>query len=131
MLKSSLPIKAWTAWALLGAGLLITVFVSLQIKQNIEEEVVRQFAFNCDQLVLKIKQRLVAHKQVLRGGASFFAGSESVTRQQWRTYVKTLRAVQNIPGVLGIGFAQVISPDQRDAHIAGIRREGGQNGFTG
>jgi len=42
MLKSRLSKKMLPAWAMLGAGLLATVFASLQVKQSIEHDAVRQ-----------------------------------------------------------------------------------------
>ncbi|MDD1627975.1 MAG: hypothetical protein LUQ26_10975 [Methylococcaceae bacterium] len=70
MLNGSLSRKTWLA---LGVGLLATVFASLQVKQDIEQEAVRQFAFTCDQVILKIHERLGAYALILRGGGAIFA----------------------------------------------------------
>jgi hypothetical protein len=56
MLNGSLSRKTWLACLALGVGLLATVFASLQVKQDIEQEAVRQFAFTCDQVILKIQR---------------------------------------------------------------------------
>jgi PAS domain S-box-containing protein len=47
-----------------------------------------------------------------------------VERQEWRSYVETLRASGSVPGVQGIGFAQVIPAHQLAAHVASIRSQG-------
>ncbi len=117
--RRSLP-----AWATLGIGLLTTVFISLQVKQGIEQDAVRLFAFDSDQVTLKIQERLGAYALILRGGAALFAGSETVERQEWRAYVETLGAERSVPGVQGIGFAQVIPADQLASHVTRIRSEG-------
>ena len=124
MLKSSLSRKTLPAWAMLGAGLLATVLASLQVKQGIEQDAVRQFAVACDQVTLKIQERLGAYALVLRGGAALFAASKEVERGEWRAYVETLQTQGRVPGVQGIGFAQVIPADQLATHIARIRGEG-------
>jgi len=124
MLKSTLSRKTWPAWVALGIGLLATVFASLQVKQGIEHDEVRQFAFASDQVTLKIQERLGAYAMILRGGAALFAASKAVERHEWRAYVEGLQANENVPGVQGVGFAQVIPPSQLAAHIARIRREG-------
>jgi diguanylate cyclase (GGDEF)-like protein/PAS domain S-box-containing protein len=124
MLKSSWPRKTWPAWAVLGVGLLATVFASLLVKQRVEQDAVRQFAFASDQVTLKIQERLGAYALILRGAAALFAASNAVDRQQWRAYVETLRPDGSVPGVQGIGFAQVIPADELAAHIARIRSEG-------
>ncbi|WAR43459.1 EAL domain-containing protein [Methylomonas rapida] len=112
------------AWLLLGLGLLVTGFTSLQIKQGIDAEGVRQFSFSCDQIALKIRERLNAYALTLRGGAALFDASEHVSRQAWRAYSETLRAQDAIPGVQGIGFTELIRPDQLVSHVARIQAEG-------
>ena len=125
MLKIILSRTAIPAWLILLAGMLATVFVTVQVKQNIEHEATVQFAFSCDQVTLKIKERLNAYALILRGAAARFSGPvNTVTRQEWQAYVDTLRVQDSIPGVQGIGFAQVIPPNQLASHIALIRAEG-------
>ena len=124
MLKSSLSRKTLPAWVVLVAGLLATVFASVQVKQGVEQEAVRQFAFACDQISLEIRERLNAYALILRGGAALFAASRVVERNDWRAYVETLRAEGSVPGVQGIGFAQVIAPSELASHVARIRGEG-------
>ncbi len=114
----------WSAWAILAAGLLITAVVSLQVRQGIAQDAVKQFSYVCDQVTLKVQERLGAYALILRGGAGLFAASVSVERHEWRAYVETLEATRSIPGVQGIGFALVIAPHQLAAHIEQIHREG-------
>lgn len=124
MLKDSLFRKRWLAYAVLGMGLLTTIFISLQIKQDIEQKAASGFAFVCDQITLKIQERLGAYALILRGGTALFAASNSVERKEWQAYTEALQAEQSVPGVQGIGFAQVIPAGKLAAHIAGIRNEG-------
>jgi CHASE1-domain containing sensor protein/nitrogen-specific signal transduction histidine kinase len=116
--------KTWPAWAMFVVGLLVTVFASVQVKQRTEAAAVQQVGFAYDQATLRIQERLNTYAQILRGAAGLFAASVSVERQEWRDYVKTLRTEEVVPGVQGIGFAQVIPPGQLGAHIAQIRQEG-------
>ncbi len=109
---------------ILCIGLLVTVFVSLQVKQSLDETAVRRFAFSCDQVTLEIQERLGAYEQILRGGGAFFSASNGVERKEWKAYVESLRAERSTLGMQGIGFAQVISADRLGTHIAGIRSEG-------
>ena len=124
MLSTGLPTKTWPAWAILGIGLLASVYVSLQVKQDTENDAVRQFAYACDQVTLKIEERLGAYALILRGGTGLFSASAVVNRREWRAYIEALQAAKGVPGVQGIGFAQVIPPDQLSTHIARIRAEG-------
>jgi hypothetical protein len=45
MLSTGLPTKTWPAWAILGIGLLGSVFVSLQVKQDTENDAVSEFTY--------------------------------------------------------------------------------------
>ena len=116
--------KTWPAWIILGAGTLASIHASYMVTQNIEQVAVRQFALSCDQITLKIQERLGAYAMILRGAAGLFAASGTVTRGQWQAYVEKLRADVSIAGVQGIGFAQVIPPGGLEAHIDRIRGEG-------
>jgi len=124
MIKGNLSRKTRFARAILCIGLLVTVFASLQVKQNIEQAAVRQFSFICDQITLKIRNRLGDYGLILHGGDALFAASVSVGRKDWQAYAENLHAEQSVPGMQGLGFAQVIPADQLAAHVAKIRSEG-------
>ncbi|WP_020507445.1 EAL domain-containing protein [Lamprocystis purpurea] len=124
MSTSSLTRKTGFAWIILALGLSASVFGGLKVKHLIAQDAARQFGYRCDQVALKIGERLSAYALILRGGAALFAASRTVDRDEWRAYVETLRASGSVPGVQGIGFAQVIAPDQLAAHVAGIQGEG-------
>ncbi len=115
---------SWPAWMMLGAGLLITVFVSLQVKHRTDANAEAQMVFSYGQATLKIQERLNAYALILRGAAGLFAASDTVTRSGWRAYVEKLQPEKTIPGVQGIGFAQIIPPGQLTTHIVNIRQEG-------
>lgn len=116
--------RVWGALALMLAGVLVTVWVSLQVKHSIEHDAVAQFSADCDEVNLRIKERLSAYALILRGGVSLFAASTQVQRKDWKNYVEALRADGSVPGVQGIGFARVIAPGRLAAHIEGVRNEG-------
>jgi len=112
------------AWLVLCAGLLLSVLSTLEVKRGIEKEAERYFDFFCDQVTLKIQERFAAYTLMLRGSAALFAGTGTVSREDWRSYVEALQAPENFPGVQGIGFSQVVPPDRLARHIGDIRRQG-------
>lgn len=124
MLKLDKFKKSGLAWLILVLGLLSSVFAGFQVKQSIEQQVIGQFAFVCDQITLKIQERLNAYALILRGGSGLFSASEDITRQDWRTYVETLRADKSIQGIEGIGFSTLIPAEQLEQHIAQVRQQG-------
>jgi PAS domain S-box-containing protein len=112
------------AWAVLVAGLLLVMLVwgALQAQKSRSAE--QEFELHVREVTAAIQKRLRDHEQILLGGAGLFDASHSVSRQEWRTYVERLRLKENYPGILGVGYSQVIPPDQLGAHIASIRAEG-------
>lgn len=116
--------KKRIAWLVFLFGLLMTVYVSYLVKNTLEHKQEDQFDYVCNQVTLQIEERLAAYQLILQGGAAFFAGSETVSRKAWHDYGQTLLFDMTVPGVQGIGYAQVLTPEQLPAHIADIRKEG-------
>ena len=116
--------RVLSAWLLLAAGLLITVFASLEVKKNLETDAAARFALVSDQVAVKIRDRLDAYALILRGAAGLFATSDAVNRTEWHAYIEALRAHQSVPGVQGIGFSKVITASELPRHVAGVRGEG-------
>ena len=112
------------ALTVLLLGLLGSALAGWLVKQAIEDDATRQFAAACDAITIKIEERLVAYAVLLQGGQGLFAASESVERDEWRDYVETVKAEQTVPGHEGIGFTQLIKPEELAAHQAAVRREG-------
>ena len=111
-------------WIALAVGLVLTMVASLEVKKAHEQEAANQFAVTSDQATLKLQARLDAYALILKGGAGFLAASPAVDRREWQAYVEKLRVQDSVPGVQGIGFSQVIPPQQLAAHIASVRAEG-------
>ncbi|MDP3815591.1 CHASE domain-containing protein [Pseudomonas sp.] len=61
---------------------------------------------------------------MLLGAAGLFDASERVNRQEWATYVRRLDLAENYPGVQGVGFSQLIQPDELPSFEARVRAEG-------
>ena len=109
------------------SGVLLSSFAGWNFKQRIETEAVSHFSFVCDQITEAIHRQLDAVELVLRGGAAVFAASENVDRQEWKSYVDALQALNEIPGLQGVGFAERLSIADLERHRATVLAEG----FTG
>ncbi len=73
---------------------------------------------------LQIVSRLETYVNLLRGGASFFSASETVSRAEFSTYVSRLRIDEFYPGIQGIAYAERVLPAEQDAVVARVRAEG-------
>jgi len=104
--------------------MLATGYASYCTMSDVESDAQRQFAFDCDEVQLKIAARLQAHKQVLLGAVAMFDASVSIERDEWRAYAKRMQVDQHFNGIQGLGFSLLIAKDRLARHIAEIRKQG-------
>jgi len=112
------------ALLILIIGLVLTAFAATYTQSNDEARSEREFALICNEIITKIDTRLHSHAQLLRSGSSFFATSDTVTREDWRTFIKHSELDKNLPGIQGVGYSQIIQKNQLQHHIQTIRHEG-------
>jgi diguanylate cyclase (GGDEF)-like protein len=105
-------------------GLLASLLAGWQVRRDIRQDAIRQFAAACEAITIKIQERLTAYAVMLQGGQALFSASESVERDEWRTYIETLKADQTVPGYEGIGFCLRLTPEELASHEAAVRSEG-------
>lgn len=99
--------------------LLITAWGWFQAREQVWEEASHRFDFRVSEVLRAVEQRMAACEQVLRGGAAFLQGSQTVTRDEWRIYVNQLALQANYPGILGVGYSVYLRADQ----VAKLERE--------
>lgn len=114
-----------TAWVILAFSLLITVLGWKIASDYVEHRAEDRFQFELQDARDRIVERMRNYEQVLRGGIALFKTSEQpISRAQWREYVKTLQLRTYFPGIQGMGFALMLTPEALPAHIEAVRREG-------
>ncbi|MBU3666467.1 MAG: diguanylate cyclase [Chthoniobacterales bacterium] len=118
------PVRRLVALIALGIGLVGSLLAGLQVSRVIEHNTLTAFSKTCDEVTLRINERLTAYALLLQGGRALFNASDTVTRGDWRAYVESLRANETVPGYQGIGFAVFIRPENLEKHTAQIRGEG-------
>ena len=113
-----------TAWVIL----LLTVLLTLALWRHAETQFIQGDKENFLRVAEKQKNILITrmddYEQILRGGAALFAATGMPSRKQWQAYVERLELDQTLPGILGTGFALMVSPAAREAHERSIRAEG-------
>ncbi|HEY8400677.1 MAG TPA: CHASE domain-containing protein, partial [Cytophagaceae bacterium] len=82
------------------------------------------FEFRTQLAKSAIERRFLQNTQLLRGAKGFFESTQTVTRQEWYRYIKTLQLDKMYPGIQGTGFAQMVKSGEVKAHIEAIRSEG-------
>jgi PAS domain S-box-containing protein len=111
-------------WLVLAIAFAATLIAWYATHADSQRKAEAAFQLRAEQITAEIRARLEAYEQVLRGGAGLFAVSGSVTRAQWHDYVAQLKLEASFPGIQGVGFAKIIVPEQRSAHVAAVQAEG-------
>lgn len=93
-------------------------------KSRVDDEARVRFDDRASQVMEEVRGRMIDYEQVLRGCAGLFAATGTVTRDEWRTYVETLRVNYNYPGIQGVGFVQRVPHSEKAAHEASMRAQG-------
>jgi CHASE1-domain containing sensor protein len=105
-------------------AVLALTMIAAELRARHEKNLLDHFTFKTHRISLKLKSRMAGYDQVLRGAAGLFAGSDVVTREDWRRYVDKLNLDQEFRGIQGVGFSLYIPADKLAAHIAAVRAEG-------
>lgn len=112
------------AVAVLVVCLVATALAVWQAHKSIDLYAERELAFACEEIRVRILDRLADHELILRGGSGVFDASEEVSRTEWRRFVTSLRLEREYPGIQGVGFSRLIPRDELAAHLQQVRAEG-------
>ncbi|MBI3187359.1 MAG: CHASE domain-containing protein [Gammaproteobacteria bacterium] len=112
------------AWLVLVACLALLVMVQNTWRKQMTNQATQAFNEHSQNITDAIVSRLNQHEQILLGGAGLFNASQSVDRNEWHAYIERLQLAKNYPGILGVGYSQVVKPSELAAHIASMRAEG-------
>jgi len=119
LLLSPLKSMWWTGLLLslcVGAG-----FYGLA-KNAVENEAGERFRHLARNAQFNLNSSIKAYTEVLRGTASHFQASESVTRESFHRYVQGLDLAHNFPAVDNINFAEYFTDEQRDEREAQLHQ---------
>ena len=94
----------WRRWlprvtpaVLFALGLLATWLVYQQLEQNQQAAARARFDREIERTTAAIAARMSAYEDLLHSANALFASDESVSREQWRTFVGALPLSTTIP----------------------------------
>ncbi|GIL17029.1 MAG: hypothetical protein BroJett040_07800 [Oligoflexia bacterium] len=108
----------------LAIGVAISLFSYNEIRAQRIDQNWKEYFRRTEEIVNRIQGRLNAFEGILLSAAGLLAASTEVTRDEFKTFVKTLRLDQSYPGVQGVGFSQRILPSELEFHQKKIRQSG-------
>lgn len=105
--------------------MLSLTFVSYKfINQSIYLENENQLIGEAQEVKGMIENRMSVYLSALLGGRALFNASSSVERDEWNTYVDTLKFSENYPGIQGMGYIKIVKPSDKNNFIQSVRSEG-------
>ena len=116
--------RAWIPYLVLLIALLLTGAATYYVWAQARARDRIRFETSVQRTQDNIDIRLENYVTLLRGGAGLFAASEKVTRDEFRAFVERLRLPEHYPGMQGIGFTVRVQPEERDALVTEMRRQG-------
>lgn len=114
----------WMPLVVLLCGLLSTLGAWYALSAIQEKAADREFQQLGNEVLEAIEKRMNNHRQILLGGAGLFDASNDVSRDEWQRYVQRLDLESNYPGILGLGYSQVVQPDQLQIFEESLRKQG-------
>ena len=106
------------------ACLSITYYFSLATTRETERDFQTYFDFRVRETINQISSRIDAYSEVLRATGGFFNGSDNVSRQDFNTFITSLRLADYYPGIQGVGFSRIIASSELADHVVSVRAEG-------
>ncbi len=122
-LPKSTSRNIWIALIILTFGIILTLVASYFTYIDEERQANQEFSLTCNEIKSKIETRLHAHAQLLRSSAAYFTLSDTITRSDWKEFIKDSRIEKNLPGIQGVGFTIIVPKSQLQQHIQEIRNE--------
>ncbi len=119
--------KLWAPLLLLILCVCITIIITFSLKLHIEKTAKQDFEFTCHEIKNKISARLKSQAELLRGQAAWFNFVPHMNRTIWKNIYDSQLIEKNLPGILGVGFATIIKPENLSEHIKSVRAEGFPN----
>lgn len=108
----------------LCTSVVATAIVWWQTTQYLEKVAFDRFSAQVTETKGEIELRMLQYEQVLRSGIAFHRSSQSVSRNEWKAFVRECEIQQWFPGIQCIGFAVPVAKENVDAFQQAIRDEG-------
>lgn len=87
------------------------------LRNEVHQNNVNHFEKLTDEAEANLKARLLNYEDALSGARGFIQASGSIDKNEWQTYVDSLKIQQRFPGILGIGYVANVEPKDLDDYL--------------
>ena len=112
------------AYGVLLIALLLTGLAWHYVRQNVEEQTRARFEETTRATQEAIERRTKAYLDAMFGARGLFYASQEVDREEWDSYVEGIEPEERLKGMQGLGFAEHVGPEEREAYVRESREEG-------
>lgn len=108
----------------LAVSILLTIGITYIFYESAKNKDSIRFTNEVNRLQLNIENKISLYVALLKGGRGFIDSNRVITRENFAEYVKSLDSEKNYTGVQGIGYAKVVSADERQVLTEKMKSEG-------
>jgi PAS domain S-box-containing protein len=105
--------------------LLFSIFIAIfiwSLSKDYHDNLIQEhFEINVHETLSSIEKRISKYENALWGGIALFHASNHVNREEWHHYIEALHHEKNYPGVQGIGFSVMLSPEEVTPFVENVR----------
>ena len=114
----------------LAGSILITLLIWGIYIIYLEDSHFSQFESESKELTDKIEHRMSTYEGVLVGVSGLFAASETITMDEWETYVSSQNLEKRFPGIQGTGYIKYVQNQHELEDLIELMQQYGLDNYT-
>jgi signal transduction histidine kinase len=112
------------AYGVLLISLLLTVLASWYVRQSVDAQNRARFVETTRATKAAIYRRVDVYLDAMHGARGLLLVSDSVERDEWDDYVRSIEPWHRLEGLQSLGFAKYVRPEERETFSREARQEG-------
>ena len=111
-------------YLVLFISLILSLGVTFLFYRNTASKDNIRFNNSTTQIQSTLENKVNSYIALLKSGRAFIESTDTLNRKKFKTYMDSLELEKNYVGLVGIGYNQVVFPNEREKLIAQMREEG-------
>lgn len=116
--------STWLPWLVLAGSLAGTYQLWQYAQQEAIAKLQTRFDYRVLDTVSHITRHLQTYEQVLQGVQGLYSSSESVEREEFRSYIDAMRLPENYPGFQSVQYLQFVPAAQKTRYLDAMHKAG-------
>ncbi len=116
--------RSWIPLFVLGVSLALTFAATYYVAVTAQARDRLRFQTSVQRTQVSIENRMDTYIVLIRATSGLFASDNTVSREQFRTFLSPIELRRRYPGIQGIAFAQRVRREEKDGFVEAVRAEG-------